>query len=177
MTPALCRGARNLLGWTIEELASMSGVGISTITSFEGVQRTPIRANLDALARALAEGGAIFLDANEDGRGVRLNKTAEALRDILLIAGFPGTDEYRMRRATQRIQGFYADALKYYSDFYGTGKNAEQDVRLRVKSDMQKLRDRVDWEIERRRRLGRDDAATRLLEPVTDYIHGQKWGA
>lgn len=155
----------------------MSGVGVSTIASFEGVQRTPIRANQDALARALAEGGAIFIDADDHGNGLRLNKTAETVRDLLLIASFPGSDEYRRRRAQQRIQAFYSAAVEHYSSFYGAAENARENLRLRVDHDMRELLDRVRWEIERLIRHRRDDVAIRFLEWVTDYLRSQKWGS
>jgi transcriptional regulator with XRE-family HTH domain len=175
LTPALCRGARALLGWTIEDLAAISGVGISTITSFEGAQRTPIRANLLALARALEQGGAILLDVDEHGRGLRIGKTAEAVRDLLLIGAFSEPEEYRLRRAKQRILKFQSDATEFYSAFFGVHNGAWDKVRVRVEGAMQELRERVDREIEWRIRLGRDDEPTRFLEPITDHLHDTNW--
>lgn len=60
MSPEQCRAARAWLDWTIAELAERAHVGISTIRSFEGAERTPIQNNLDAIRRALEEEGIIF---------------------------------------------------------------------------------------------------------------------
>ena len=60
MSPEQCRAARAWLDWTIAELAERAHVGISTIRSFEGADRTPIQNNLDAIRRALEEEGIIF---------------------------------------------------------------------------------------------------------------------
>jgi transcriptional regulator with XRE-family HTH domain len=60
MSPEQCRAARAWLGWTIADLATRAHVGISTISSFEAADRTPIQNNLDAIRRALEEEGIIF---------------------------------------------------------------------------------------------------------------------
>lgn len=56
-----CRAARGLLGITQRELAERSGVGLRTIASFETEQRTPIRANLEAIRRTFEEAGVKFI--------------------------------------------------------------------------------------------------------------------
>jgi transcriptional regulator with XRE-family HTH domain len=163
LTPALSRAARALLGWTIEELAATSGVGTSTIISFEAGQRTPIRANLETLARAFGAAGVIFLGADTDGRGLRLRKSAEAVRDLLSIGALKEPLESRLRRARERIGRFHAEATEFYS--------LERDADLRVHTDMGKLREQVVWERERRIRLRRFDAVTEFLEPLSNYLH------
>lgn len=60
MSPEQCRAARAWLEWTIADLAGRAHVGISTIRSFEGGERTPIQNNLEAIRRALEEEGIIF---------------------------------------------------------------------------------------------------------------------
>jgi transcriptional regulator with XRE-family HTH domain len=165
-TPSICRGARALLGWTIEELAGASGVGISTITSLEAGQRVPIRSNQAALQRTFVEAGVIFVEADlHDGRGLKLTKSTEALRDILLIGRLKESRDMRVQRAKKRIAQFCDDAMA----FYGDGRDNQE----RVRNDRGNLRDRVDQEIELRRRLGWDDEPTRFLEPVADLLHGK----
>jgi transcriptional regulator with XRE-family HTH domain len=160
----LCKSARALLGWTIEELAEASTVGISTIASFESGQRVPIRSNQAAIEQAFMDAGVIFLEADTTGgRGLKLTKSTEALRDILLIGGLKESRDVRVQRAKKRIAQFCEDAAA----FYGEGS----DNLERVRSDRGKLRDRVDQEIQLRLRLGWDDEATRFLEPVTDLLH------
>ncbi len=85
LTSSLCRSARALIGWTIEQLAEASGVGVSTIISFEAGQRVPIRSNQVALERAFVEAGVIFLEASmNEGRGLKLTRSTEALRIALI---------------------------------------------------------------------------------------------
>ena len=166
LTPPICRGARALLGWTIEQLAEASGAGVSTIISFESGQRVPIRSNQVAIERALAEAGVIFLEADmNDGRGLKLTKTTEALRDILLIGGLKELHAARVQRVKKRIEQFCAEAEACYRD--------SRHALEHVLNDKEKLRECVDKEITLRRRLGWDDDLTRFLEPVTDLLHGK----
>lgn len=170
LTASLCRSARALIGWTIEQLAGASGVGVSTIISFEAGQRVPIRSNQVALERAFVEAGVIFLEAGmNEGRGLKLTRSTEALRDILLIGALKETPANRVQRAKRRIEQFCDDAMAFYDSFYGDDRDNSQ----RVRDDRGKLRDRVDQEIQVRSRLGWDDEATRFLEPVTDLLHGK----
>lgn len=166
LTPSICRGARALLGWTIEQLAEASGAGVSTIISFESGQRVPIRSNRVAIERALAEAGVIFLEADmNDGRGLKLTKTTEALRDILLIGGLKEPYDTRVQRVKKRIEQFCAEAKACYGD--------SRDALEHVRNDRGNLRECVDKEITLRRRLGWDDDLTQFLEPVTDLLHGK----
>jgi len=168
LTPPLCRSARALLGWTIEELAAASGVGVSTIISFEGGQRVPMRSNQAALERTLAEAGVVFLEADvSSGRGLKLTKSTEALRDILLIGALNESQERRKHRVTTRIAKFCDDALAFYETVYGHSRDNVE----RVRNDKGKLRDRVDQEIELRSRLAWNNEPTRFLEPVSDFLH------
>ncbi|MEQ9586872.1 MAG: helix-turn-helix domain-containing protein [Parvibaculaceae bacterium] len=74
ITAAQCRAARALLGWSQGELASESGVGVSTIRTFEPGRTMPIRANLAALRTTLETAGVEFIPENGGGPGVRLRK-------------------------------------------------------------------------------------------------------
>jgi transcriptional regulator with XRE-family HTH domain len=171
LTPSICRSARALLGWTIEQLSEASDVGISTIISFEAGQRVPIRANLAVLERALTEGGVMFVKSDaENGRGVKLTRSTEALRDLLLIGELKEPLTRRIERATKRITRFCEEARSFYDDFGGSARdNAE-----RVRSDRVKLTERVDQEIAVRARLKWDTEATRFLEPLADLLHAKR---
>jgi len=68
MTPAQCRAARGLLGWTQQALSDAADVGVVTVRQFEAGASEPRRATLAALRRALEDAGVEF-----DGEsGVRL---------------------------------------------------------------------------------------------------------
>jgi transcriptional regulator with XRE-family HTH domain len=75
ITPAQCRAARGLLGWTQQDLADSAHVGVVTIRQFESGATVPRYATLDVVKRALEQGGALFIDENGEGPGVRLRKT------------------------------------------------------------------------------------------------------
>ncbi len=71
---AQCRAARGLIEMTQHQLATASGVSLRTIAHFEKGERTPIRANLAALQRAMEEAGVEFIP-----RGVRFRDDADQL--------------------------------------------------------------------------------------------------
>ncbi|MGH8500109.1 MAG: helix-turn-helix domain-containing protein [Methylococcales bacterium] len=60
MTPEQLRAARNWLGWTQQELATRSKVGLSTIKDFESGKRQPIANNVSAIKSALEAVGMRF---------------------------------------------------------------------------------------------------------------------
>lgn len=60
MSPEQVRAARNWLAWTQADLAERAKVGLSTVKDYESGKRTPIANNLDALKRALEDGGITF---------------------------------------------------------------------------------------------------------------------
>ena len=71
---AQLRAARGLLGWSQSQLAEASSVGLSTIRRMEGSDG-PLRGtaeNVWNVQQALEEAGMIFIDADEEGPGVRL---------------------------------------------------------------------------------------------------------
>lgn len=168
LTSTICRSARALLGWTVEQLAAASGVSASTVLSFETGQRVPIRSNQAALQQAFSQAGVIFLEADADsGRGLKLTKSTEALRDILLIGALKESQASRQERAKTRIAQFSNDSMNFYESFYGHHRDNQE----RVHSDRAKLRERVDQEIALRSRLRWDDEPTRFLEPLSDLLH------
>jgi len=74
ITAEQCLGARAMLRLTREQLAETSEVAVATIADFETGRRQPhVRTN-KALRDALEVAGAIFVDENGEGPGVRLRK-------------------------------------------------------------------------------------------------------
>ncbi len=68
------RAARGLVGWSQSALAKASGLALSTIKRMEG-DRGPLRSsagNVLKVQQALEDAGVIFIDADEEGPGVRL---------------------------------------------------------------------------------------------------------
>ncbi len=68
------RAARGLVGWSQSALAKASGLALSTIKRMEG-ERGPLRSsagNVLKFQQALEDAGVIFIDAAEEGPGVRL---------------------------------------------------------------------------------------------------------
>lgn len=61
MQPEQCRAARAWLGWTQEELARRSVVGLSTIKDFEMAKRQPLTAIRMQLQRTFEAAGVEFL--------------------------------------------------------------------------------------------------------------------
>ena len=66
-----CRAARALLDWTQEELAKRAGVSRSTVRGFENGQHEPHRANAAMIQAALEQAGVVFIEADDQGEGVR----------------------------------------------------------------------------------------------------------
>ena|SRR5271155_2196834 len=73
-TPAQCRAARGLLGWSQQELARRARVGIVTVHQLETGLSQPRRATLDVIRRAFEAAGVMFIDENGGGSGLRLRK-------------------------------------------------------------------------------------------------------
>ncbi len=68
------RAARGLVGWSQSALAKASGLALSTIKRMEG-ERGPLRSsaeNVLKVQQALEDAGVIFIDADQEGPGVRL---------------------------------------------------------------------------------------------------------
>jgi transcriptional regulator with XRE-family HTH domain len=74
ITPAQCRAARGLLGWSQEQLAVKAKVAKATIANFELEKRKPYDRTLDDLATGLESAGVEFIAENGGGPGVRMRK-------------------------------------------------------------------------------------------------------
>lgn len=78
LTGEQIRAARAMLRWRAVELAEKAGVGLSTVQRAEQGDGpvTMMRANMDAIRRALEGAGAIFTNGEEPG--VKLRRTPVA---------------------------------------------------------------------------------------------------
>ena len=75
--PEQCRAARAMLGWSRKQLASEAEVAVGTVIDFERGARQPYKRTLSDLRRAFECSGIIFLEANEDGPGLRLRRSRD----------------------------------------------------------------------------------------------------
>ena len=76
LTGEQIRAARALLHWEQKDLAAESKVSLPTVQRLDA-QHGPVSANavtIDALERALTAAGAVFIDKNGGGPGVRLKE-------------------------------------------------------------------------------------------------------
>jgi transcriptional regulator with XRE-family HTH domain len=78
--PEQSRGARALLDMTQPQLATASGLGLSTIVDFEKSRRPVSRQAIEAIREALEQSGIEFIDENGGGLGVRLRKRQRVRR-------------------------------------------------------------------------------------------------
>lgn len=77
ISPAQCRAARAMLGWSQDELAINAQVARASIADFEREVRVPIRTNLVSILSALTAAGIEFIPDSPDktkGAGVRFRK-------------------------------------------------------------------------------------------------------
>jgi predicted transcriptional regulator len=74
ITPAQCRAARGLIGWSQQDLANNACVGTVAVHQLESGTSRPRRATLDVVKRAFEAAGVEFIDENGGGAGVRLRK-------------------------------------------------------------------------------------------------------
>jgi transcriptional regulator with XRE-family HTH domain len=77
ISPAQCRGARGLLGWSQSELSEASKTATKTIADFERGVRKPYPRTLEDVRSAIENAGVEFIDENGGGPGVRLRKSNE----------------------------------------------------------------------------------------------------
>jgi len=71
MTPPQCRAAREMLGWTPEDLARAAGVSVFTIRNFEEERSVADPAIVRSMRHAF-EGAGIRIDDAAVGTGVSL---------------------------------------------------------------------------------------------------------
>jgi transcriptional regulator with XRE-family HTH domain len=74
ISPAQCRGARGLLGWSQSELSEASKTATKTVADFERGAREPYQRTLEDVRAALEKAGIEFIEENGGGAGVRLRK-------------------------------------------------------------------------------------------------------
>jgi hypothetical protein len=80
VTPAQCKAARQLLGWSLARLVVQSDLGLSAVGNFEVTGDMPGRAavirhnRILAICAALNAAGVEF-EENDGGSGVRLKGT------------------------------------------------------------------------------------------------------
>ena len=74
--PEQCRAARAMLGWSRDRLASEAEVAVGTVIDFERGARQPYKRTLLDLRRAFEGSGVVFLEANQDGPGLRLRRSS-----------------------------------------------------------------------------------------------------
>jgi len=129
ITAEQLRAGRALLRWDQADVERASGVSLPTIKRLEGT--------------TLVRWGVIFeAPASADrGYGVRLTKSAEAVRDIVEIAGSDAPRKDRLARGKARIAAFREAAEGFYA--------GEPDDRERVRSEVAKLKDRIRLELNR----------------------------
>ena len=76
ITAEQIRGARGMLRWSAKQLAEQAGLSWPTVQRMESVQGVPsgLSKNLELVQRTLEQAGIIFIDADDEGPGVRLRR-------------------------------------------------------------------------------------------------------
>ena len=69
------RGARAMLGLKQADLAKAAGMSTTALNNIERGTADPKSSTISAIKKALEAAGAIFIDENGEGPGVRLRKT------------------------------------------------------------------------------------------------------
>ncbi|HUH86851.1 MAG TPA: helix-turn-helix transcriptional regulator [Pusillimonas sp.] len=95
ITGAQCRAARALVEITIGKLASRSGIDRRAIEKFEQKLDEPTQEEVRTLRESLEDLGAVFIDENGGGAGVRLKFTRSDTKQISRMVnegGMPGMD-------------------------------------------------------------------------------------
>lgn len=90
ITGPLCRAARALVQWPRTQLASASGVAKADIRAFETGDVDPGDKAREALTHALESAGAVFLDEDDLGAGVRLRFTRRDVKQLRRLEGEGG---------------------------------------------------------------------------------------
>lgn len=90
ITGPLCRAARALVQWPRAQLCAASGVPKPTIRAFETGDVDPGEEARTALKHALETAGAVFIDEDALGAGVRLRFTARDVKQLRRLEGEGG---------------------------------------------------------------------------------------
>lgn len=90
ITGSQCRAGRALVEVSRAKLADRSGVAEAVIEHFERQIDEPDAAMIEAISKALEDLGAVFIQDNGGGIGVRLKFTASEARRIARLEGEGG---------------------------------------------------------------------------------------
>jgi len=90
ITGPLCRAARALVQWPRAQLCAASGVPKPAIRAFETGDVDPGPEAVAALKHALETAGAVFIDEDALGAGVRLRFTARGVKQLRRLEGEGG---------------------------------------------------------------------------------------
>ena len=74
ITPDQCRAARGLLDLSQVDLCELAGVSRTSVGDFESGKPKPYATTVKKIRNALEAAGAVFVDENGGGPGVRLTK-------------------------------------------------------------------------------------------------------
>ena len=72
LSPCQCRMARAAIGFTRPQFARRANISVSTLADFELGKRAPYERTLRDVQQAFERLGITFLEADEDGEGVRV---------------------------------------------------------------------------------------------------------
>jgi len=77
---SLVRGARGILGWSVQTLARRAHVGTATILRVERARTSPYgqHRTIEKIERALADGGVHFTEGAHGEIGLRLDASQHA---------------------------------------------------------------------------------------------------
>ena len=78
LTPAQSRACRAWLDWDQSLLASMAGIGVSTVRDFERGKRKPNANSLSAMTRAFARYGVVLL-FDDKGKAIGIMEQKQPL--------------------------------------------------------------------------------------------------
>jgi DNA-binding XRE family transcriptional regulator len=90
ITGPLCRAARALVQWPRTQLAAESGVPKASIRAFETGDVDPGEEARAALKHTLERAGAVFIDEDDLGPGVRLRFTRRDVKQLRRLEGEGG---------------------------------------------------------------------------------------
>lgn len=75
VTASQLRAARAVLGWTVGQVAALTGIGIATIKRYEAASGVPKsrKSNLATLASAYEASGIEFIGSHGNAPGIRVH--------------------------------------------------------------------------------------------------------
>jgi transcriptional regulator with XRE-family HTH domain len=107
-TPAQCRAARALLGWSQAELSAASGVATKTIADFEREDRVPYARTINDIKEAFEIAAVEFTNGDNPGVRVRGDRAYGHLHDETGPVGWIKNGELRTGR-DKRLVALVAD--------------------------------------------------------------------